>query len=75
MLARPEREKTTSVECTFDATTKKASIDRSLLAAIPGGPVVFTVDVAAKTDVKAGNFAVTVAVSDSVLSSGAEIVP
>lgn len=74
-LARPEREKTTSVECTFEGAAKKGSIDKSLLAAIPLGHVVFTIDLAAKTDVKAGNFAVTVAVSDSILSGGADITP
>ncbi len=74
-LARPEREKTTSVECTFEGAAKKGSIDKSLLASIPLGHVVFTIDLAAKTEVKAGKFAVTVAVSDSILSGGAEIVP
>ena len=75
VIARPEREKQTSVECTFDGAPKKASIDKALLASIPLGHVIFTIDEAAKTNVQAGSFAVTVAVADSILAAGAEMVP
>lgn len=74
-LVRAERAQQTSVECAFDGIQAKGTVAKTLLASLPLGHAVFSIDVGAKSVVKAGDFAVTLAVSDSILSGGAEIIP